>query len=887
MRKIVLALVAVIVSVVSVMAQSSTEGKDFWVASTIVCSPSGASKLADPYIAISAEKACQITIDFADGTNFIRNARVAAGSWNTYTPTLTKWYPTTASNASSIYQLAGQTNNYGLHITATENVSVYVVLRAEYSMDASNILPTTAILSEYYTQDYWPTANDFSNLVSMATILATEDNTQVRITPRAGKPKPQGWGATETNRTINLNKGQTYYLMSASEQQMSGTHIEALNGKKIAVFNGSPLTRVPAGVAARDCLFEQSMPVDYWGTNFVVTRSMDKDANIVAVTAMENGTTIKIDGRQRAMIDAGETYYFELDNNDPYSATLSKMGDYAVPASEVFTKTAVYIETSCPCGVMSFDVGNGYKGKTTTASGDGDPSSVWIAPLEQKIRRITFGACYTNKTKVHKLDVVAETASCQDTKLMAFVNGRPVDKSSLLQWVPVPGNPAYSYAQCEISNDNTSLSIFTLQNDHGVIAHVYGNGDDESYAYSVGSTAVKRGVSVDGVTFVDGYRSAEPFCINAELFFDAQVGSDVIDKVDWDFGDGVTLQNGPVQTSHTYEAPGWYDVTANVYAHKECPLTTYPAEMVSFTFRVTRPDTLYRQFFICEGESLNYGGTTYTAATVDTARFGCDSVVIFTLEVGQRTYSEFDTVCEDEFRMGGKVYYMSGDYRDTLVNAAGCDSIVTAHVRVVACLNMSIGSVESPICADQGEFFIPYTVTRGDVGDAHLVSGQTRVLLEDKGNGWYASLAQFKPGKYSSAYVEVADTNCMVDKRFDLPFEVLFPSSIFEQKWEDVLAVLNQKYNGGYDIVSYQWFRNGIAIPGAISSVYYVGPDAVLQPGDSYSVLLTTRDGLQLMSCPQVIPGTANAPAESVKTGYLLAPGVLMLEVEGNQFLVR
>lgn len=124
------------------------------------------------------------------------------------------------------------------------------------------------------------------------------------------------------------------------------------------------------------------------------------------------------------------------------------------------------------------------------------------------------------------------------------------------------------------------------------MAHVYGNGDDESYAYSVGSSAVKRGVAVDGENYTEGYRSETVYCIGTEISFDAQVGTDVIDKVDWDFGDGVSELGGTPQTKHTYDSPGWYDITANIYAHKECPYSQYPAEEVKFSFRVRRPDTV-------------------------------------------------------------------------------------------------------------------------------------------------------------------------------------------------------------------------------------------------------------------------------------------------------
>ena len=71
-----------------------------------------------------------------------------------------EWYPIGIKDGSKVSTLAGQTKPYGLHITATKKISVYVIVRAEASMDASNILPVTAIGSEYYVQDYVPEAHN-------------------------------------------------------------------------------------------------------------------------------------------------------------------------------------------------------------------------------------------------------------------------------------------------------------------------------------------------------------------------------------------------------------------------------------------------------------------------------------------------------------------------------------------------------------------------------------------------------------------------------------------------------------------------------------------------------------------------------------------------------
>ena len=882
MRKIFLSL-TMLLSAVLAFGQASTEGKDFYVALTLCAAPS--SGLPEPFIAISTKSLTTIRITNPNDPTWGGVTRqVTANQWVELTTDdipLAQWYPTSANSIANAKPQSGQTHNYGLHIVTDKEVSVFAALRMTNSFDAANILPTHVLQSEYYTQDYPPYIKPSDGeALSMFTILATENNTVVNITPKTTTADNHAAGQTYS---VTLNAGQTYYVISQTLTSLSGTHVVAQDGKKIAIFQGDIFTQIPGGKAARDCTYEQAMPVDYWGRQFVVTRSLQKDANRIRVTAMENGTQLHIDGILRATIDAGDTYEFELRNS-----TMAQSAQN--PSSANINEDAVFLDASCPVAVYSYDVSNGYKAATSEMVDDrGDPSMVWISPIEQKINDITFGVCGTNKTKRHFIDIVCLTTDASLTTLTSAQrpNGVP------LTFQTVNGNPLYSYARVFLVDDDSGLGekVFHLANPHGIIAHIYGNGDDESYAYSVGSAAVKRGVSIDGIVFVDGYRDDGKLCLNRTLSFDAQVGTDIIDKVDWDFGDGVTLLNGPVQTSHTYEAAGWYDVVATIYAHKECPETSYPPEACTFSFRVVRPDTVRRNYYICDGESLNLNGQIFNTATRDTAYFDCDSVVIFNLEVGNRSFAEFDTIAHDEFRLGSRTYYESGTYSDTLVNAAHCDSIVTAHVTIIQCLNMTVNNPSTPICGDQGEVFIPYSVTRGEAGDAEWITGSLHIELEPNStnNGWYLPLDELRPGRYSSAYIEVQDPNCGGKNTFNMPLEILYPSSIFAQKWEDVLAVLNKKYNGGYDIIAYQWYLDGQPIEGATSSIYYVGPDNTLVDGGSYSVSLTTIDGMVLMSCPKEvsISSEASAPADNVKRAVLVAPGVLMIEVDGRQYMIR
>ena len=868
----------------AVWGQASTQGKEFWVSSSLVCSPDKATPT--PYIAISAEKAC--TVNITGGLNNAINItqQVAAGSWSEFgngttsqtDPTkgmvkvpmdASKWYPTNMSNANNVSTLAGQKNMYGLHITATENISVYVILSSLHSMDASNILPITALGSEYYLQDYWSKVkSDFADAVGLSTILGTEDNTTIDIIPNGDTFDGHLSGQLYT---ITLNQGETYYLVTKNGERLAGTHITARNGKKIALYCGVPITNIPTGIAARDCLFEQPMPVEYWGTQFIATRSLEKNGNLIGITATQRGTEIKVDGYTQTFINEGETYYIMLQSaGDPNG---NKPGES--PIDLVVTADAAYIETSCPCAVYNYDTGNSYKGKTTDeiVGGKGDPSSVWVSPIQQKINKITFGTCYTDKTKDHFLNVVTETATCQNTKLIALYGATQLDKTSLLVWTPVPGNPTYSYARAQIGNEaSKNYSVFRLENSKGFTATVYGNGEDESYAYSAGSAAVEQGVLVNGETFTDGYRSDEKYCFGEMMTFDANVGTDEITRVDWSFGDGTTEYYGQTTTSHSYTSPGWYDVTAALYGHQVCTSESDQyLGSVSFSFRIVRPDTVFGSVIPkCisldeyKSDPARWDDSIAHPQIKEVHEHCYDTVKLNYIIYNRETEEYRDTIVGRDIAYGydGTPYYASQDVVEVYKNAAGCDHFVRYYVKVITCLDITVNNnpATQHVCPGE-DFSVSYTKNKGDIeGMATLKIPGTQdkeiyISNDNIKDAWLTiPISEMtKPGVYK-AQLQIKDENCGDLLKFDIDFQIYYPQDIFSLKYNNVLAVYASGYGGNTygNFTFFQWYHNGALIPGATSAVYHT--DAPFKPGDTYYVELSDGVATPLPACPLTIP---------------------------------
>ena len=885
-------------------SQASTEGKDFWVANTIVCQPPDAKNPAFPMIAVSAQKACTVTITDYAGNQLV-TANVTAGSWTRFGDNTaqidpanyyldpSKWYPTTNNvNATDVYNHADKINNYGLHITATENISVFVIMRTpEYSMDASNALPITALQSEYYLQDFQPNANGVDKPVTMTTILATENNTKVEITPKGNTYGKNNDGKTFT---ITLDKGQTYYLISNSGAQLAGTHIVAQGNKKIAVYVGSPVTRLPGGVAARDGLFEQMMPIDYWGTEFIATRSLQKDGNIIGITATTGNTEIIIDGYTQTFIDEGETYYILLQGPaDPYTKNLKKIECHI---DQVITADAIYIETSCPSAVISYDTGNSFAGATGSeiVNGQGDPSSVWISPIQQKINRITFGACYTKKTRAHFLNIVTETSTCTNTKLTAYMGQYGNDWSNKLTWTQVPGNPLYSYARVQIGNDTEDINVFTLENKKGFIAHVYGNGEDESYAYSAGSSAIKLGIEVNGFNFENGTMGVdimgdEKFCVDNEIGFDFSNAARTrdLERVELNFGDGTdTVFFDVTDISdviyHTYTSPTWYDVEVKLVfstTDTRCNVISLDSETsLKFSFPVVRPDTvptdptmgiltLEEQKEIIEtmgekdGQAYLDQMASEGIAKVINPDDPCYVTKLISLELYcLETEEVLDTIRGQDYAIGydGNVYYKSQDVEETLLNPRGCNHYRRYRIEVVTCLDMNVKNDSAAQHTCPGETLnIPYEKIKGDIeGDAVFkVPGfpdQIITLDNDIEEGTIElPISNIKtPGIYVGELV-VNDKHCKLTKTYPVDFAIYYPETIIKYKFHNTVAVYKKGYGGniGYDFTDYQWFLNGDSI-GTNSSILYLGEGNKFHENDEVYVVLKDKSGHWLPSCP-------------------------------------
>ena len=285
----------------------------------------------------------------------------------------------------------------------------------------------------------------------------------------------------------------------------------------------------------------------------------------------------------------------------------------------------------------------------------------------------------------------------------------------------------------------------------------------------------------------------------------------------WTGPDAFSSQSkDPVITNADYKHEGTYFLTVEGL---ECSVKD------DIYITILMPDTGYIDDFVCRGERY--------------IRHGFD---IEPLDIPNKTYT----------------FYLS-DLKTTEYN---CDSTSCLFLTVKDYAFLSTEPL-GEICADEPYFILPwnfydetklfYNIVFNDIA---LQNGFQNVDSGAIVNPHYLEIAipqgidkqdYITPHHYSATlFVNNGSCNSRLQ---DLPIKISYPAWIIEQKWNDVIALLNDRYNGGYLFSKYEWYKNGRKLEGEGGSYIYILPS--LEFGAEYRALITrASDGEAFFTCP-------------------------------------
>ncbi|MDD5569889.1 MAG: gliding motility-associated C-terminal domain-containing protein [Bacteroidales bacterium] len=389
-------------------AQTSV-GTDFWFA--FLTQPVGGATFK---IAVSAEEATSFCVTLPGGSPTTYNV----GSNSTTFVTVPESYQTTNFESAQ---------NKGIHLVACKPVSVIYYTFAIAWTSSSKILPTYFCGTKYYVTTY---QSAFVN-GSLVMILATQNNTQVQYTPAANT-----WGGklANTQYSVTLNQGQTFVLMIQDGNDLTGTMVQA--DKPVVVFGGGATMQIPSTKQYCDPMYEQMIPVDKLGKEFIITPLMKTDLTLVRTLATVNSTSVYIDGSSTpaATINAGKFYEVRFTNNQSHC-----------------------IRATNPVVVAQYTESGG------AATGIGDPAMGMIIPNDGFINKVIFqadnNANYNTDTYVNMVVQSSDVGA-------ATLDGTPIAAGNFSSSGTCPG---YSYARLSINNTATHI----LQSPGGFAGYMY------------------------------------------------------------------------------------------------------------------------------------------------------------------------------------------------------------------------------------------------------------------------------------------------------------------------------------------------------------------------------------------------------------------------------
>ena len=649
LKRLLFGLLLALLGITASYAQQipTTQGTEFWVSFM----RNGYRNLDSPnpqtekvIMIASAKRGCTVTLrnpnqnwedSFTVGNNSVNTFRVA--------------------DERGYNDQQGGISNKGILVTSTDTISLYIANEADNSYDAANVLPIQALGCSYMIQsnksigEQSGHSNPPENRASFL-IVATQDDTQVRITPTcetwdnhsAGRPYTVTLQTGECYHVLNKNQGTT----NNAEGDFSGTTIESLDETKpIAVFNGNCITSIPGGTTSGfDHVFEQAMPVDHWGKRFVVTSTNAPSYfnllnDVVKITSLYDNTTVWRDGSVLQNLNAGESFSFEMDLN---------------------SEPCTYLESDSPIAVYLYN----HSHRQATGTTYGDPSMVWISPVEQNIREITFSTFQAANVQKHYVNVVCYTNSVSELTY----DGNHITNS----FATVPSAREFSYARVEVP-----AGAHTIRCPGGFVAHVYGMGPNEGYAYTVGSSAK----TLTNQLFINDELATEySTCLSETLYFRLETNYEP-DRVVWDFGDGSPTEEGP-EVSHAYNTQGDFGVTVSVsHEVNGIPL----AQTVEASIHVNPlheywvTETTCAPYFFFHGENYEVPITQDLTFPSDE---GCDTIYHLNIAAGaSSSYTFYDTACM-EYLWFDTLRYESGTYVVVVNQEGGCDSLYILHLTI-------------------------------------------------------------------------------------------------------------------------------------------------------------------------------------------------------------
>ena len=309
----------------------------------------------------------------------------------------------------------------GYHLEASLPVSAYIFnpicCNYAYSNDASLLIPTTAWRQAYYVVSAphrtWSAGflgmqqNEDASSPATITVVASQDNTQVVIKPRAGQPVSEfkienglpNFGndsAHPGELRLNLNANEVLQLETAyASNSPDPTGVLVASDKAVAVFGGNECAYVPEKKQACDHLEEMMLPIETWGTTYlgVMPRLRNPDTSSAENQERLYYRFVSASGPNRVQILPKPVDFVGAHAANSPTCNLASDGSFVLAEGdfcEFGSRDNFQITSAEPVMVGVLFVGQDATGLTDFGSHAGDPSLSQLVPVDQYRKSYSF-----------------------------------------------------------------------------------------------------------------------------------------------------------------------------------------------------------------------------------------------------------------------------------------------------------------------------------------------------------------------------------------------------------------------------------------------------------------------------------------------------------------
>ncbi len=673
----------------------SNKGTEFWTAYMSHIAGVSGNSPSQMSLYITSDVATDYKVEMADGT------AISSG-------TLTANVVTIVTIPSSAYLGAGEVtgtagSKKGIHITSSKPIAVYAHIYASSVSGATLLLPVNALNKDYYSINYTQNSNADPSYSTFA-VIATEDNTTVRITPtgnivtRIGNTDITTHAANVTYE-VTLQKGDVYQG-AASKVDLTGTHILSVsNGtsdcKKIAVFSGSnkiSITWDAKSPNTSDNLFQQVYPIAAWGKNFVTAPLRDRSYDVIRIIYSDPTANVKVNGNAvTPTVKVGGIAYYE----------------FSVPNGPNATN---YITSDKPIQVAQYAVSqrNGYGGVTFPET-VGDPEMIYLPPIEQGLDRVTlYSSPFFNITK-HYINVIIDSAFTSTFTL----DGAPYGAANFNK---VAGTQ-YAYTQIPVSAGTHNIAAGTIFN-----SIAYGYGVAESYGYAAGTNLrnlnefIALGDAGSSTSTRLNGCTGTPYDLQLKVPY-------MPTKIVWNPGDGTAAvpDNSPTPTKTETLGDGTILYTYRFFRRVTYAVGAYQASATVTLPVVSNNDCSADRIINFNFNILDYPVSSFTAAAnncagssvqfMDSSNPSGANIVQWIWDFGDGTNSTTANSNTSGIKNPAHTYTQPGNYtvKLTVVNENGCSATSQQTVHVIRNPTASF-KISTPNCAGQDVTFTDLSV---------------------------------------------------------------------------------------------------------------------------------------------------------------------------------